>query len=180
MASQDHETPTIPPPSSLKATPSQVISPKTGASKDTPSLFRKKEVKAVEEKKPDAPKQENAFEQSAIETAWKAFGDMRIKAGAGDAEKLVLSRDLSKTDGHDISIHLGSQLEMSILDKFEQEVIQYLRKELTNDFINLTKEVKSQVEKQKLYTSQDKFDYMIDQNPVLKDLKDKLGLDFEY
>ncbi len=100
--------------------------------------------------------------------------------GAGDAEKLVLSRELVKKAGNEITIMLGSQLEINILEKFEPDLVQHLRRELHNDLIFLTKSVKEQKEGQKLYTSQDKYDFMVKENPSLKALKEKLGLDFEY
>jgi DNA polymerase-3 subunit gamma/tau len=143
-------------------------------------LFRRKEEKKEEKVEPSAPKKENAFTQEDLESLWKKFGDSRLSNGAGDAEKLVLGRDLSKLEGNEISILLGSQLEINILEKFEQDLIQYLRKELENDLILLGKSVKEQMEGQKLYTSQDKYDFMVKENPSLKKLKEKLGLDFEY
>jgi DNA polymerase-3 subunit gamma/tau len=31
-----------------------------------------------------------------------------------------------------------------------------------------------------LYTSREKFDYLVEKNPVLKELKEKLGLDTDF
>ena len=155
-----------------------VISSPNNGQKETPSLLRKKEVK--EEVIEVVEKKETVFTGDQLQKIWKKFITNRTDGGAGDAEKLVLGRDLSKKEGNEISILLGSQLEMTILEKFEQDLVQYLRRELHNDLIVLTKEVKEQEDSQKLYTSQDKYDYMVAQNPSLKNLKDKLGLDFEY
>lgn len=115
-----------------------------------------------------------------MEEAWEKFKNLRFEKGAGDAEKLVLSRQVKVEAEFQISILLGSALEMSILEKIEQEMVQHFRSELDNDLIGLTKKVMEQEETQKLYTSKDKFDYMAEQNPALKSLKEKLGLDFEY
>ena len=142
-------------------------------------MFRKKEVKQDEANDP-VEKLENPFEIQSVLDCWKAFGEDRIANGAGDAEKLVLSRELLMGEGHDITIRLGSQLELTILEKLEQDFIQHIRKELKNDYINLKKKVEEQKQTQKLYTSKDKYDHMVEQNPALKSLRDKLGLDFEY
>ncbi|MDH5609173.1 MAG: hypothetical protein OEY56_06810, partial [Cyclobacteriaceae bacterium] len=56
----------------------------------------------------------------------------------------------------------------------------FLRAELKNDFIRMSHEVKEGETVKKLYTSSDKYDYMVTQNPQLKELKEQLGLDFEY
>ena len=34
--------------------------------------------------------------------------------------------------------------------------------------------------KDKIFTSKDKYDFMVKEQPLLQKLKDKLGLDFEY
>ena len=65
-------------------------------------------------------KKEEHYTDEAVEKVWKQFGKMRMDGGAGDAEKLVLSRKLDNEEGNEITIHLGSQLEMTILLKIEQ------------------------------------------------------------
>lgn len=111
---------------------------------------------------------------------WEAFKEERIKKGASDTEKLVLNRKLSKAGEHQVKIFLESQLEISILEKFEAELIRFFRKNLNNSLIQLEKEVSEQDESKQLYTSKEKFEYMARQNPALRALKDRLGLDFEY
>ncbi len=77
-------------------------------------------------------------------------------------------------------IQLSSSLEISILERLEQGIVQFFRKELKNSLIQLQKEVSEQEKSKKLYTSKEKYDYMVEQNPALKDLKERLGLDFEF
>lgn len=158
-----------------------VVAPQSTKPKETPSLFRKKDdVKTQSETEVVVEKKSEAFTEDALLTAWKSFAEHRMSLNMGDAEKLVLSRTLSKEGENDVLIGLGSQLEVSILEKFEQDLVQFLRKELANDLILLKKGVQEQKESQKLYTSKDKFEFMAAQNPALKELKDRLGLDFEY
>jgi len=125
-------------------------------------------------------KRETLFDQEALDVAWKLFAETRAKLNMGDAEKLVLGRKLEKREGNEVQIILDSQLEMSILEKVEQDLVQFMRKTLSNDHIFLTKSVQEHSEKQMLYTSKDKYAYMVEQNPALQELKDRLGLDFEY
>ncbi len=93
---------------------------------------------------------------------------------------LVLNRAVEKTGDHDVIIHLASSLETSILERLEQSIVQFFRKRLKNSFILLQKDVSEQEKSKKLYTSKEKYDYMVEQNPALKDLKERLGLDFEF
>ena len=153
------------------------IIPSFNGKKETPSLFRKKEENKEEKAVYDT--KEEHYTDEAVENVWRGFGKHRIDAGAGDAEKLVLGRKIKNIEGNEIVIHLGSQLELTILAKIEKELVQYLRQELLNDLILLKKEVAEQQVSQKLYTGQDKYDRMVEKNPTLKALKEKLGLDFE-
>ena len=95
-------------------------------------------------------------------------------------EQLLLSRPLTKEDENELVIHLSSALEISILERFEHDLITFLREKLSNDFIAIRKEVEENKEKEQLYTSSDKYEYMSKINPKLKKLKERLGLDFEY
>lgn len=123
-------------------------------------------------------KKETDFTQEDLERIWKGFADQ--KPDAGDTERLVLSKSVKKGENHSIIIMLGSQLEVSFLEKFDTELVQFLRNELKNDHIVIRTEIAEIKDEKKLYTSTDIFDYMVKQNPDLKDLKDRLGLDFDY
>jgi hypothetical protein len=41
-------------------------------------------------------------------------------------------------------------------------------------------EIKIEAGKKVIYTSREKFDYLVEKNPVLKELKDRLGLDTDF
>jgi DNA polymerase-3 subunit gamma/tau len=156
------------------------VEPQSAKPKQTPSLFRKKEAVTQEESEEKREKLSETFDADSVKNAWDEFTAYRLSLNMGDAEKLVLSRTLIKHGERDVVIRLGSQLEVSILEKFESDLVQFLRQQLSNDFLLLKKEVQEHKETNKLYTSKDKFDFMAEQNPALKDLKERLGLDFEY
>lgn len=146
--------------------------------KETPSLLKRTKEKVEEVATGET--REETFDNAMLGAAWQQFSEERINSGAGDAEKLVLSRELVKGDQSEAVIMLGSQLEISILEKMEQDMVTFLRAKLRNDLITIKKKVAEQEDNKKLYTSKDKFDFMLKQNPHLQALKDKLGLDFEY
>ncbi|WP_425390565.1 hypothetical protein [Ekhidna sp.] len=163
-----------------KPKPSPIIKPSTSDKpKETPSIFGKKKKKVSEEEaSPVIDKKENDFSNDDLQTAWKAFATQ--KTDAGDTERLVLSKSVKKGENHSVILMLGSQLEVSFLEKFDTEVVQFLRSELQNDHIVIRTEIAEIKDEKKLYTSTDIFDYMVKENPDLKDLKDRLGLDFDY
>lgn len=165
---EKHNTPKIIPPESNGDT-----------AKETPSLFRKK--KEPQNKSPVLKeKQEVAFDQSQLEESWKAFGIERRKTKIGEMERLVLNRPISKDEGSAVSIQLKSDLEGGFVDKFELELTTFLRRNLKNDSIKLSKKFDEQQKETKVYTNSDKFEALAKQNPKLRELMDRLGLDFEF
>lgn len=152
------------------------------ASGETPALFRKQPkteknqaaTETIQEKK------QEPFSQEALNKAWEEFAEKRKAQHANDAEKPILNRKLRLEEDHQVAFMIGSQLESTILEKFEDELVQFLRSTLENDHIRLIKKIENKQPDQKLYTGQDKYNYMIKQNPALKDLKERLGLDFEF
>ena len=147
---------------------------------ETPSIFNRKKPKeeVKEETSSITDKREKAFTEPELQEAWKKFA--AGKSGAGDTDKLILNRALSKGEGNKVIIHLASQLEVSFLEKLEVELIQFLRANLENDHITIERSIVQEEETKKLYTSKDIFEHMVKENPALKDLKDRLGLDFDY
>tara|TARA_Y100001972_G_C7608883_1_gene305184 strand:- start:467 stop:814 length:348 start_codon:yes stop_codon:yes gene_type:complete len=115
-----------------------------------------------------------------LQQVWLAYKKESEEKGVSDTEMLVLNRTVTKTGEHDVLIQLASSLEISILERQEQGIVQYFRKHLKNSLIQLQKAVSEQEKSKKLYTSKEKYDYMVEQNPALKDLKERLGLDFEF
>ena len=169
---------TQPAPPKQKSSP--VLKPYTSDKpRETPSIFGKKKSKEESpEASPVIEKKEVAFSEEDLQAAWKGFAAQ--KPQAGDTERLVLSKSVKKGEDHSVIIMLGSQLEVSFLEKFDTELVQYLRAQLENDHIVLRTEIAEIGQEKKLYTSTDIFDYMARQNPDLKELKDRLGLDFDY
>jgi DNA polymerase-3 subunit gamma/tau len=115
-----------------------------------------------------------------LQEAWEAFRQEKEESNIGEMERLILRRDVKLVDENILEIELNSNLELSILDRFEQELIVFFRNHLENDVFELRRQVREEKQEKKLYTSTDKFNYMAEKNPALKLLKEKLGLDFEF
>lgn len=163
--------------------PKNIISPVEEThevKKETPSLFRKRQTQATDQEKKPEEKKKNDFTEDQLAAAWKSYVDEKMEAGVGESEKLILTRSISKKSDQIVCIQLKSDLEANILDRFEADLVQHFRSKLENDVIKLEKEIVKGEEKQKLYTSSDKYNYLVEKNPKLKDLKDRLGLDYEF
>ncbi|MDG1105133.1 MAG: DNA polymerase III subunit gamma/tau [Cyclobacteriaceae bacterium] len=146
--------------------------------KETPSIFKKKKDQRSKGVKEKILKNE-AFTEGELQEAWKNFIELRKKKVVSEMEQLILTRKITKKDMNALIV-LNSSLELAILDRIEVELVNFLRKTLSNDQLIVHKEVKEDLKKDKLYTSKDKYDFMVKEQPLLQKLKDKLGLDFEY
>ena len=82
--------------------------------------------------------------------------------------------------GHQIVIQLLSTVQETMLNNFKSDLIGYLRERLRNNAILVIGELREAEEKQMLYTPRDKFEYLLEKNPALKKMRDRLGLDPDF
>ena len=66
------------------------------------------------------------------------------------------------------------------MERFRMDLVSYLRRELNNDEIKLKTTIVEEEISRKLYTSQDKLNYLIEKNPKILELQKRLGLDTDY
>lgn len=120
----------------------------------------------------------NEFSEEDLQAAWSKFQNLDVERSSTEAS--VVKRKVRKLDGAEIEVGLTSSLEITIFERIELQAVSFLRKELQNDRIAIIKQVEEAEETKKLYTSKDIYEYMVQVNPAIQNLKEKLGLDFEY
>lgn len=81
-----------------------------------------------------------------------------------------------------VIIQLHNHFQETLLDEIRLDLLTFLRDRLGNDSIQLGGEIKAPVDtgKKMLYTNKEKFDHLMEKNPVVKELKDKFGLDTDF
>ncbi len=79
-----------------------------------------------------------------------------------------------------ITLTLTNPVEESLLDNFRRDLIQYLRDRFKNNQITIVTALQSSGGKKVIYTSKEKFEHLAEKYPYLNELKDKLGLDWEF
>ena len=84
-----------------------------------------------------------------------------------------------KFEDKNIIFQLDNELEGSIFDDLKNK-LQYFLKETFKENIEIDKEVKVQEKSKTIYTNKDKYEYLSKKNKSLIDLKNKLGLDYEF
>jgi hypothetical protein len=116
------------------------------------------------------------FSPEQLQRVWDDFADQRKKF---QAEYHLLTQPIEIRENQ-IIIHLLSTVQETMLNNFKSDLIAYLREHLKNNSILVVGELRETEDKQMLYTPRDKFEFLLEQNPILKTLRDRLGLDPDF
>ena len=167
---------------SIKETKDSITKEDKIIEKDTPNLRsilkeqtpEKKEVKEVDD---EVDVSQNTFELNENNLK-DAIQDFRESVKNKKSEEAVLKRKISLKNGA-ISLTLENELELSIFEDLKNKLHGFLKKKF-NKNIEIVTSVTIKKKEKTIYTNKDKFEYLSKQNSNLKELKNKLGLDYEY
>ncbi len=134
----------------------------------------KKEVSAEVTSK--VQEKTEAFTPDALRNAWDEFAAARRHLQA-EYHLLTQTYDILETR---ITLHLLSPVQETMLNGFRADLIAHLRAKLNNDLIQVVGELGKADDKKVIYTPRDKFEYLQGKIPILKEFKDRLGLDTDY
>jgi hypothetical protein len=79
-----------------------------------------------------------------------------------------------------ITIQLANLVEEPLLQGIRTQLTAYLRDKLNNSNINVFGVMQAFETKRVAYTNKEKFDFLAEKNPILLELKERLGLDTDY
>lgn len=116
------------------------------------------------------------FTEDQLRAAWMEFAEQRKKF---QAEFQMLSAPYELRD-RQVVVTLLSPVHETMLNNIKSEITSFLREKLQNTSLQVTGDLKGADEKKVIYTNREKFDYLADKNPVLKELKERLGLDTDF
>ena len=149
--------------------------------RDTPNLKNLISSEPVQLKEKDKIKDETkntnkiGFNEESFKSQIQNFME-NIKEKK--SEIAILKKEI-KFEDKNVIFQLDNELEGSIFDDLKNK-LQYFLKETFKENIEIDKEVKVQEKSKKIYTNKDKYEYLSKKNKSLIDLKNKLGLDYEF
>ncbi|MCC9167836.1 DNA polymerase III subunit gamma/tau [Pontibacter harenae] len=117
-------------------------------------------------------------DQARLKTVWHSI--LRRKREENMMEYTLLNRQYHISEDNEIVLHLENHVMMDQFTSLRPAILGELKKELGNRSIKLRAEVVEMQDERKLYTSQDKFNYLAEKYPVLVDLKQRFGLDTDF
>jgi DNA polymerase III subunit gamma/tau len=110
---------------------------------------------------------------------WQDFADLK-KAEGKKNDHILLNEDILLLEDYIIEIKLSNPVQEEFLNGLKTELLIFLRGKLENELITITSAIKAADEKKRPYTPKEKLEHMIEKQPLLKELKDRLGLDPDF
>lgn len=139
---------------------------------------KKEEPKAVqEEDKGDATK---TIKVDNIKKAWESFAEMQQAAGKVNDYLILHNRELKIDEKESkVLIVLDNQAQIGSFNDFKTELLVHLRKYNDNAAIQLIPQVRADnaPSTSRLYTDNDKFEFLAEKYPYLAEMKKRFGLD---
>jgi hypothetical protein len=121
--------------------------------------------------------QSEPFTEQQLREAWMEFAEQRRKY---QAEFQMLSQPYEVREGKHIIVTLLSSVHETMLDNIKIELGGFIREKLKNSTIQISGQLTTSDDKKIIYTNRDKFEFLAEKNPILKELKDRLGLDTDF
>lgn len=148
--------------------------------KETPSAET-----AFQEVLPAAQAKRNTpFSQPQLQSAWLAATAHFKGLGSTPATALVMLEDVKVIvdNESEVTVQLKNKLYADALGKIKLELVMFLRKQLANDLLNLVPvidEGMEEVAERVPFTAQERLRYLMENYPMMAQLKQKLELDLE-
>lgn len=120
--------------------------------------------------------QVTVFTSEALHAAWKDFTEQRKKF---QAEYQLLAQPYELIENK-VVIQLLSPVQETMLNNIKSELTAHLRENLRNSSIQVVGALLESDDKKMMYTSRDKFEFLLEKNPVLREMKERLGLDSDF
>jgi hypothetical protein len=140
--------------------------------KGQPKEETKKEEKNGTQSKAEAPVDENQLRQ-----VWSAYAETKKNQMA---EYHLLNQPF-KFQKNIITLSLTNPIEEPILTSIKQELLTCLREKLGNSSLQVEGHMQEQQQGKRIaYTNKEKFEHLAEKNPLLRELKEKLGLDPDF
>lgn len=120
-----------------------------------------------------------ALSQERVNEAVKQFAEEKSKEGLRQLYATLTSSQIL-LEGQTVVIMLSNEVQRTMLTDIKQDMLDELRRLLTNRQTQLEIKVSELMGEVKAYKPQDKFKAMAEKNPALNELKKRFDLDIEY
>ncbi|MCS6832022.1 MAG: hypothetical protein NZ521_00455 [Flammeovirgaceae bacterium] len=135
------------------------------------------------EKTTSHPSKNQPFDKKSVEEAFRKMATMLRKEEGSPFELVILENSpLEVLENHTIKVVLSNAVQEGHFIGLKTKLLPFLKEHLQNELIQLIHEIRQNPdsERKKLYTNQEKYDFLVERYPLLRELKDKLGFEIEW
>lgn len=119
------------------------------------------------------------FADTQLENFWQEYLQQIKEAGGKRVYSSLSNKKLKLKEDFVVELELDNDIQVDFFNEEKTEILLFLRNKLNNFSIKF-ETVKSAITKTlEPYTAQEKYEYMVKKNPLLKEFRDKLDLDLE-
>lgn len=93
---------------------------------------------------------------------------------------MLASTTLALKEGNEVSVLLSSSLQEEPFERLKPKIQHYLRQHLNNGQLSLHPQLAEESGPRRLYTNNEKFQHLLQQYPLLGELKERLGLESDF
>lgn len=135
----------------------------------------------VEEKKTEYISGESAesVTQEMLHNRWRTYAEQVKKDGKINLFTLLNSGNPTLSAGNLIEFTLENKVQEELLLHERVDLLNFLRIDLNNFQLELKTIVAEQAEGKRLYTSTEKYEYMVEKNPAVEEFRKTFNLDLE-
>ena len=125
-------------------------------------------------------KAKDSFTEENVAAALQRYvGSLR----ADQAVKVALTSHRPKVNGFVITLEVDNDFLLERVNDIQPQLLDFLMKQLNNGYITLNitvyVEPSDGKEQKRLFTAKDKWEYFVEKNPAVADLKSLFGLELE-
>jgi DNA polymerase-3 subunit gamma/tau len=111
-----------------------------------------------------------------LQIAWNRYAELRKDQVA---EYHLINRGF-KRHGNELIIFITNPVEEPLLSSIKTNLVTYLREQIGNSTIQVVGVLNEIQTARFAYTNKEKFESLMAKNPLLKDLRDRFGLDPDF
>jgi len=119
------------------------------------------------------------FSAEMLLNRWNAFAEKAKKENKINLFTLMTANPPVLLDDYQIELSIENKIQENQLQEARIDLMNYLRTELQNFQLDLVTKIVENTEKKRLYTSSEKYQYMVEKNPKLEEFKNRFNLDLE-
>jgi DNA polymerase-3 subunit gamma/tau len=137
-----------------------------------------KVTRTAEEKpaKKAEPAPDREIDFATLAKVWEEFAEQR----KGQVAEYQLLKGDIRLDQNQVLLTLNNPIQEPLLLGIRTSLIGFLREKLGNNALSVSGVLEQTGQKKVIYTNKEKFEHLAEKYPVLKDLKERFGLDTDF